>query len=478
MTDGNGRMTKSNNVKALKSGFWYTAANFIMKSIGYITIPIFTRLLSHNDFGLYSNYASWLSTFTIFATLGLGTSFISARFDYEDDFDGYISSTLVLSSLATAFWAVIVNLFPGLFVSFTGVEIRYINIMLIYLFLFSAVDMFQSRERYYYEYKRSVAISLIISVSTALLSVLLVMNMDDKLSGRIIGSAAPTILIGIGLYAVIIKRGKKVSIQYWKYALPICLPYIPHVLSLTLLNSMDKIMITKTCGADQNALYSVAYSCGAIITVLITSLNTAFSPWLGEKLNQKQYTEIRNVSKYYIGLFVFAACGIMLIAPELLLFMGGESYKEAIYVMPPVAFGCVCQFMYTLYVNIEQFNKKTIGMAIASAIAALSNYILNSIFIPRYGYIAAAYTTLASFAILLFIHMFIVKQMGFRNVYPGKLIILVLGFMCVYTFIVHLLYLRETIRYCVFGIYALVTIYFLFKERDKLLKLLKRQPKQ
>ena len=70
-------------------------------------------------------------------------------------------------------------------------------------------------------------------------------------------------------------------------------------------------------------------------------------------------------------------CGIMLIVPEFLLIMGGQSYIEAIYVMPPVAFGCVCQFIYTMHVNIEQFKKKTVGMAIASISAAGLNYLLN-----------------------------------------------------------------------------------------------------
>ena len=76
-------MGSNTNAKALKSGIWYTAANFITKGIGFLTTPIFTRLLTHNDYGMYSNYASWLSTFGGFATLYLGTSFISARFDFD-----------------------------------------------------------------------------------------------------------------------------------------------------------------------------------------------------------------------------------------------------------------------------------------------------------------------------------------------------------------------------------------------------------
>ena len=465
----------SNNLKALKSGVWYTGANFIIKGIGFLTTPIFTRLLTHQDYGLYSNYTSWLNTLLVFATLNLGASFISARFDYEHDFDGYISSVLVLSSLVTLFWGVVIHLFPDFFTSLTGIELKYLDVMVIYLLFFSAVDMFQTRERYYYEYKITVATSLFIAVSTALLSVVLVILMENKLRGRILGSAIPTALIGLILYGVLVYRGKKVSISYWKYALPICVPYIPHVLSLFLLNSMDKMMITKICGPEQNALYSVAYSCGAIITLLVTSLNTAFAPWLGENLNSKNYNEINKVSKTYILIFVYMACGVMLLTPELLLIMGGRSYSEAIYVMPPVAFGCVCQFMYTMYVNIEQFSKKTIGMAFASVIAAGSNYVLNYLFIPRFGYIAAAYTTLASFMILLFIHMFLVNRIGLQQVLSTRIVFIALVSMAAYTFLIYLLYTHTMIRYGLICMYVFISLCFAIKNRERIVEVFNKK---
>lgn len=443
-----------NNVRVLKSGVWYTAANFITKSIGFLTTPIFSRLLTHNDFGLYSNFTSWLSTITVFVTLNLGTTFISARYDFEDDFDSYISSMLVLSSIVAAAWTIVLYGIPSFFVELTGIDFRYLKIMMLYLLLFSAVDMFQARERYYYKYKLSAATSVFLVLSTAFLSVVFVVWFENKLLGRILGSVLPTVAVGIFLYITLIYKGKKVEIKYWKYGLPVCLPYIPHVLSLTLLNSMDKLMITKICGTEDNALYSLAYSCGAIVSLFITSLNTAFSPWLGQKLQEKSYGEIRKVSKWYMILFAYLACGVMLLSPELLLVMGGSSYYQAIYVMPPVALGCVCQFLYTMHVNVEQFHKKTFGMAVASMAAALSNYILNRIFIPEYGYIAAAYTTFVSFFILLFIHMFLVWRLGLSGIYPKKIIFLVISFMLCYAVFVQFLYLNYLARYAFCVVYV------------------------
>ena len=99
----------SNNAKALKSGIWYTTSNFLVRSIGFITTPIFTRMLTKADFGLYNNFSSWLLIATVFVTLHLESTLISARYDYEDSFDEYIFSILGLSSLVACFWFALVN---------------------------------------------------------------------------------------------------------------------------------------------------------------------------------------------------------------------------------------------------------------------------------------------------------------------------------------------------------------------------------
>ena len=468
---------ESNNSKALKSGVWYTFSNFLTKSIGMITTPIFTRLLSQDEFGLYNNYTSWLIIITIFSTLNLGSTFISARFDFKDKFDEYILSVLSLSSLSSIIWLILLNIFRTFSVSFFGMDSIYINCMMVYLIFLPAIDMFQSRERYRYEYKISVLVSSIITVGTALLSVLLVVVLKDRLKGRILGSIIPTIFLGLIIYLYLIKKGKTIKIKYWKYALPICLPYIPHLLSLNILNSVDRIMITKICGAGDNALYSLAYTCASVISVLLVSLNTAYSPWLGEKLNLQSYSEVRNFSKVYIIIFSVLAFGIMLISPEIIMILGGKSYMEAKYVMPPVMLGCVFQFLYTMFVNIEQFYKKTIGMAIASVSAAVLNYLLNYLFIPKYGYIAAAYTTLISFLWLLIMHMILVKLIGHENIYDYRFIILIISVMTFMTIAINILYKANVIRYMILGLYIFILVFVVYRYRNDIVRILKIKSK-
>lgn len=467
-----------NGEKALKSGVWYTISNLLVKSVALITMPIFTRILSKADYGNYNNYLSWQSIIFIVVTLNLEASLISAKFDYKDKFKEYVFSILCLSTVFVAIWTVIANVFKKPISGFLGIEHMYINMMLLYCCFYSAVNIFQVSERFHYKYKPAVLVALLIAFGTAGVSLIMVLTMNDKLFGRTLGGILPTVLIGVVLYAIIAKQGKHINVSTWKYALKICLPYVPHLLSLTVLNSMDRVMITRICGVDDNALYSVAYSCGAMVTILVTSMNTAFSPWLGDNLHSKNYSDTRRVSKYYILSFCYLALGIMLLAPEVLLVMGGNQYLEAKYVMTPVSMGCVCQFLYTMYVNIEQYEKKTIGMAFASAGAALLNLILNAIFIPIFGYIAAAYTTLAGFMFLLVVHMLLVKKSGYSQVYDNKLVVTAVAVMVVFMVGINFLYMQNVIRYIVIGLYIVATAIILVINKNTVKKMLSQVVKR
>lgn len=459
--------------KVFKSGIWYTASNFLVKSIAFITTPIFTRLLTKAEFGLYNNYTSWLAIITTLVTLNLDSTLISARYDYEDRFDEYILSTLTLSTLSTLVWLLIANVFRNRISLFLGLEQVYVNVMLVYLLFLPAINLFQARERYNFQYKKTVITSLFIAVGTALLSVLFVLWLPDRLFGRIVGSVIPTVLLGGVLYIYFLRKGRKVKTEYWKYAFPICLPFIPHLLSLTLLNSMDRTMITRWCNPEDTAMYSIAYTCGSMVTLLMTSMNSAYAPWLGEKLNANQYDDIRKLSKIYILGFSLLAVGIMAVAPEVLLILGGRGYLEAQYVMTPIAMGCVCQFLYTMLVNIEQFKKKTVGMAIASVIAALVNFILNYVFIPRIGYLAAAYTTLAGYLCLLGIHMVLVYKIRLSKVYDYKMMIWTVLILMSITVLMTLLYSNILLRYLCLIIYFAFLIIITIKNKNRIMQFIR-----
>ncbi len=461
------------NAKALKSGVWYIISNLIVRGMTLITTPIFSRLLSQEQYGDYSNYIGWTSIMVIVLSMRTEASLISAKFDYKEELEKYNRSLIALTAVMTAVWIIIINSFPGFFTEYFGFGMTYTNLMLLYCLFSAVINIFQMNERFAYRYKTSVMIALLVAISSTIISIILVVNMSDKLTGRVLGGVLPIVVIGGVIAAYLFRKEKLIDASMWKYALKISVPYVPHLLSLQLLNSMDRIMIKRICGPADNALYTIAYTCGHMVTILMTSMNSAFAPWIGDKLNEGEIVEIRRVSKYYMVLFSGMAIFMMLLAPEILLIMGPRSYSEAKYVMTPVALGCVCQFMYTLYVNVEQYRKKTGGMAIASVLAALLNYVTNAYFIPRYGYIAAAYTTLAGYLFLFVSHVFIVHIIEDGNVFDTKFAVALILCMGIVTAGVNYLYGNPILRYIVVAITAIIALAVVYVKRDLVRKLLR-----
>ena len=228
------------------------------------------------------------------------------------------------------------------------------------------------------------------------------------------------------------------------------------------------------CGEKAVALYSIGYTVALIITILLQSLNGAIAPWIGENLAKKQYTAIRETSKVYILLFMYLAIGIMLISPEILLVMGGKSYIDAKWIMIPISLGCVCQFLYSLFVNVEQFEKKTVGMAVASVSAAVLNFVLNAWLIPIYGYVAAAYTTLAGYLWLLLVHMYLVYKYKMSQVYSYKFVALSLVVVSIISLFINFLYVWNWVRYIVLAVYIMATLIIGWKNKDKIIGFVKK----
>ncbi len=460
---------KNNSIESIKAGVWYTFCSFLLKGVAFITTPIFTRLLTKSDFGTVSNFTSWLSILGIIGTMHLYSSVARARYEYEDDFNGYLSSIVTLGSLYSGLLYIIVLCFPSFFESVFDLDMKYIHVLFFILIFSPAMDMMQIKHRYEFKYKLFVFISIFSTVVSTGIAVLMVTHMDDKLFGRIYGAYIPRILIYIAFFIIVLLNGKKFYVkEYWKFAFFYSIPIIPHLLAHVILGSSDKLMITKLVGKEATAVYSLAYSCGMIVSTLNGSLDKAISPWLYEKLHIKDYDTIKKVSRLYVLLSVIMVEGLILIAPETIFILGGDAYSEAKYLIPPVMLGYGFKFAYTLYINVEQFEKKTGIASIGTLISAGFNLVSNYIFIQIFGYQAAAYTTLAGYILLLLIHFFMSKRLGFTKMYDNRYVFTCLGVMLIVGLLSTALYTNNIVRYSVIAVLVVlggILAYRIFKKK-------------
>ncbi len=463
------------NNKVIKSGIWYTICNFLVKGLTFITMPIFTRIMTSSDIGNFSNITSWFNILAIITTFEIYSSVSIARFDYKDKLNEYISSSLILGTLITFMFYIIVLIFNSFFINLFNMDLKTINIIFIYLLFYPSIQMFMIKNQINYNYKNTIVLTMINAICSTLFSVLFALFFSNKLYGRIIGYFIPLTIVAFMVYVYIIFKGKKISIQYWKYALKISFPLIWHLLAGYILSSSDRIMITKLISPEANALYSVSYTLSMAVSILWTSMNNSWSPWAYDQMDKKNFHNLREKSKPYTLFFLIIVFIFMLFTPELLLIMGGRNYIQAKYVMPPVMVGYIFQFIYSLYVNIEFYHKKQKNIAIGTIIAAVINVILNLIFIPMFGYIAAAYTTLFGYFILLLIHFLFVKKMKCTNWYDTNFFVKVSILAICSVIVFNIFYMYSIIRYILIIIVIVLLSILTLKNRKLLCQCVKEK---
>lgn len=467
-------MSGSSEKKALKSGAWYTICNFLVRGIGFISTPIFTRVLTQGDIGRFSNMLTWVSLLAIVTTFDLYASLSVARFDFKDELNEYVASNLVLSSTITIFFYGLFLLFGDNILKILGFSKLQLHISFIYLLLYPAIMMFQTQRQLEYAYKPIIIVTVTSAVGSTFISLICALVMQDKFLGRMVGYYIPAIIINLILYIYVLKKAKYLKLDYCKYGLKIAGPMVFHLIAGYILNSSDVIMIRNLRGDEETALYSISYACAAIIQILWSSVNGAWSPWSIEKMQKKELSTLTKAARPFVAFFAFIVFGCVLIAPEILYVMGGESYIVAKYVIPPVMIGYLFQFLYSLYVNIEFYLKKQMFIALGTIIAAATNLVLNLIFIPKYGFIAAAYTTLFSYAILFIIHFVLTtigmkKKKWYDDMYNIMIAVLAMGVV----FISTILYNVDIIRYILLLIITLVVIILLIVFRKGILSAIK-----
>lgn len=97
-------------------------------------------------------------------------------------------------------------------------------------------------------------------------------------------------------------------------------------------------------------------------------------------------------------------------APEAVRIFAPEEYYSAIWIIPPVAMSVYFMYSYDLFAKYAFYYEKTFLIMMGSVIGALLNIVLNYIFISRYGYQAAAYTTLICYIVYAVVHYLLMNK--------------------------------------------------------------------
>ena len=464
MTLMNKFLSKYRNMsKPVKASLWFTLCNIMQKGIQFVTIPIYTRMMSTEQYGEYTVFLSWYQIISIFATLNMWNYVINnGLVKYEKDKDGFVSSLQGLSTTLTAIFTVVYMLLSGVWETWTQLTPAMMVVMIAELLVMPSFEYWCAKKRFEYDFKWVVILSLMITALIPAVSIPLVMIMSEKGLAAIIGRAATSSVIYVIPFIIIMVKGRRFyNREYWRFALKFNLPLIPHFLSTMILQQSDRIMISNMCGQDKAGIYSLAYSISMVLLMVNSAIQASFVPYTYNSMKEKKYDGIRKNSLVLITIVAVLNLMLVLVAPEVLAILGTSEYSAAAYVMPPVAMSSVLMFLFNLFANIEYYFEETKFVMTASVISAVINIALNYVFISRFGFIAAGYTTLVCYAIYSAAHYFfmkivIKKHIPGADIYNGKLIFSMMFGIITFSMLVMLIYDYAVIRIGILVVLAIV----------------------
>lgn len=453
------------HVNYKKASTFYLFGSLFNKGIAFFTVPIFTRLLSTSDYGILTTYNSWISILAMLVGFALHTGIRIAFVDYKEEMKDFMATTTTFTLMSGGLLSVAI-IFVSRLISFE------LNTTLIILCLLQSiatalVEDYSMYLMMQYRYKFRTVLMILPNLISVILSVIAIKYLltKDLYIGRIVPTALTVIIFGILVCVLVYSKSRCfLNRDYLKYALSFSLPLILHGIALNILSQSDRTMITWLADSSQTGIYSLIYNFSMIATVITTSLEGIWVPWFYNKLQKKIYDEINVVAKDYINLMTYCMIGVIMVGPEVVKLLASSNYWDGIKIIPPVVLSNFIIFAYTLYVNIEHYHKKTKGITFNTVIAAITNIILNLLLIPRYGYVAAAFTTLVSYLVSFVLHAYKSKKLE-PNLYSITYFALPLMEIVIATVLFYVFMDNSIARWVILIIYVVA---MLAKERNRI----------
>jgi len=450
--------------KVVKAGTWYTLTNFFTIGISFLTLPIFTRLLSTEDYGITSVYSSYLNIFVIVFSLDVVASIQRGKFDFKDNYNQFVSSVLFLGTISFIIFSLLILAFQSFFSKMLDLEPILLYVLLINAFFAFVQNLVLAKFRVEYNYKKISLIQIANSLIGVILSIILITRFftNTKYLGRILGSSLPVIISGFILLLYIFTQGKEIINKiYWKYALIISVPLILHNLAGIINAQFDRIFINKYIGSSEAGIYSFAYNVGMIIDVLWVSTNQAWVPWFYERMDANNYSAIRKRAKNFRDFFTLAYILILFVSPEIIKVMADKRYWDGLVIVPYIFMAYYFNLMYSFEVNVEFYTRKTHLISIGTILGAVINVVLNIVLIPKYGYVIAAVTTVISNFFLFVFHFIIVNYLLRIRIFGIRFHLVSLSYVVIATtvFMVFQNYLLMRISVLVLGTICLYSVY-------------------
>lgn len=391
----------------LASGGAYGLAGAALAAAQFGAMLLFASALCPATFG---NLAIFNVLYVVLAmTVGMGLSAYAQRafFSLADDaYRSLVSTLLKAVALLACVLAVVALLLPERIVSTTSLPRPWLLLAL----LAATAQVFSQVLLVILQTQQRIAAYLTFAaVQVALVagSVLTYLAVGDRDGHAALGwLAAPPLAAGVMAAGVLARRGY--IVRHWAHAelqsaLRYSLPLVPHQVAGWAIAMVDRFIIASSAGLAEAGVYSLAFQIAQGMNLVSTSLNQAYVPLLFSSLAQGTAQRSRTsklgwtYAAVLVGFAVLFVAALLWIGPRFL----APGYREAMSFVPWLIAGFALLALSRIGANVLMYHGRTAELAIATIASSCVSVALNLYLVPRHGAIAACWTSVAAFLLLL-----------------------------------------------------------------------------
>lgn len=386
---------RATRVGLLRNAAIYALANIGNSGIPFLLLPLLTRVLSPQDYGLVSIFTTLVTAFGALAGLSVHGAVNRRLFDAGTDHARYIGTALMLLAGSTLCVLVGAWILSGWLTGWSGLATPWLLLAVLAAAAQFVVNVrlvvWQTRG----QAARYGAFQVLQTALNLGISLLLVFAIGLGWQGRIAGIAA-ALLVFAALGLLTLQRAGAIEWRfdrgYARDALRFGLPLLPHVIGSLLIAASDRVMVASLMSLHDAGIYSASMQIGLVIGVVADAAAKAVNPWLYARMHITDEAVQRKIVRATYGFFAAIAVIALLfggLAPWLLTLVGG-SFRSSPEVVAYVALGSAFGGMYLMVVNYIFHANRNELIAAASVAVGIGNLVLTRILVERHGVTGAA----------------------------------------------------------------------------------------
>jgi len=382
----------------------YASANTLNVAIPFLLMPILTRYLTPSEYGIYVMFQLFSALLLSFTSLNIHGA-IGRQYLERDSIDlpAYIGNCLGIVAICCLLVAATVSLFSQAISELAAFPSEWLWAIVVVAagqsITMVVLTMWQMEGK-------SVAYGLLQLLQSATnigLSIGLVVGMHQGWRGALSGQVIAVVITALLSCMIIVRSGWlriKYVREYVEHALNFGVPLIPHTVGATIMLMTDRVVIANLISVAESGVYTAGYQIGMIISLIQTSFNQAWVPWVYGQLKTDTANAKTRIVRYtyaYFAVITALAIALAIVAPKITGVIVGDRFAHASVYVFWIGLGYAFNGMYKMVAVYLFYEGKTGVLGVVTVGTAVVNVAVTYYLVRQNGAIGAAQATALAF---------------------------------------------------------------------------------